>query len=170
MGEKMKKLANLYLDDKMVWRNREHIAIEDENGYLFSQGRYKTKIRPDDLPEWYVRGYFYKRWGYMSAKGVKYLHYRPNMTFNHMFKDDFLFISYDKPIVPAESDPLWYQGYDEYVFGGAILSMVRAIDRYSDCDTTEVKKAIEVKRQWFKETYPRWYGVEVREDKPFFEV
>lgn len=154
----------------MVWRNREHIAIEDENGYLFSQGRYKTKIRPDDLPEWYVRGYFYKRWGYMSAKGVKYLHYRPNMTFNHMFKDDFLFISYDKPIVPAESDPLWYQGYDEYVFGGAILSMVRAIDRYSDCDTTEVKKAIEVKRQWFKETYPRWYGVEVREDKPFFEV
>lgn len=165
----MKKLAHLYLSDKVVWRDHKPVAIEDENGYLFSQGRYRTKIQPDDLPELYVYGRFYKRWGYMSAKGVKYLCYRPNMVFNHMFKDDFLFISYNQPIISAENDPLWYKGYDEYVFGGAILSMVKAIDRYSDCDTTEVKAAIEMKRKWFKETYPRWYDVEVREDKPFFD-
>lgn len=38
----------------------------------------------------------YKRRGFMSAKGVKYLFHKPNYVFNHLYKDDVLFISYDK--------------------------------------------------------------------------
>ena len=53
--------------------NRVHELIENADG---------------DLPEWYVYGYFYKRHGYMSAKGIKYLAYRPQKHWNHMFKDE----------------------------------------------------------------------------------
>ena len=37
-----------------------------------------TKIKAKDLPEWYVHGRFYKRFGYLSSKGVVDLHYIPN--------------------------------------------------------------------------------------------
>ena len=72
----MKKLANFYscYDYKYDAKLREFVRIESSEGYLLSSGKYrqyKTKILPSDLPEWYVYGYFYKRHGYMSAKGIK---------------------------------------------------------------------------------------------------
>ena len=96
--DKMKKLANFYscYDDKYDAKLREFVRIESSEGYLLSSGKYrqyKTKILPSDLPEWYVYGYFYKRHGYMSAKGIKDLAYRPQKHWNHMFKDDCLFIT-----------------------------------------------------------------------------
>lgn len=44
-------------------------SVTSEDGSLFS-GVYKTKIYPDDLPEWYKQDRYYKRQGYMSTQGI----------------------------------------------------------------------------------------------------
>ena len=106
------------------------------------------KIKIDDLPDWYVFGRFYKHWGYLSAKGVKSLVYEPNRFSNHMFKDDFLYISYDAQIVPnPDRQTTWhkYTGFDEYIYGSAIISFLRAAEQYSGYDITEIKAQIEEK-------------------------
>ena len=131
----MKKLANFYLcyDYKYDSNLREFVRIESPEGYLLSPRKYrtyKTKILPTDLPEWYVYGYFYKRHGYMSAKGVKYLAYRPQKHWNHMFKDDFLFVSYDKPITHTGDTVFSYKGHDELIYGGIIIDFL-GIDKTS---------------------------------------
>ena len=129
----MKKLANFYLcyDYKYDSNLREFVRIESPEGYLLSPRKYrtyKTKILPTDLPEWYVYGYFYKRHGYMSAKGVKYLAYRPQKHWNHMFKDDFLFVSYDKPITHTGDTVMSYKGHDELIYGGMIIDFLLAAE------------------------------------------
>ena len=161
--------ANLYTETKTVWRNRQHITISNENGALFSRGEYKPKIFPSDLPEWFVEGNFYRHRGYLSAKGVKYLIYRPNKFSNHMFKDDFLYISYDKHIVPA-ADPqsvFKYDGLDEYIWGWNIVRFLKAAEKYSSYDISQIKEQIEQKRKWFEETFPKYYEIEGPK-KPIF--
>lgn len=167
----MKKLANYYSEYYYKYDREQDCFIRctDPDGYLFSRGRYRTKIRAEDLPEWYVYGYLYKLHGYMSAKGVKYMVYCPNKHTNHMFKDDFLYISYDRPIVPDESRWERYSGFDEYVFGGVILDFLLAAEKYSGYDISGIKAQIEEKRQWFKATYPEFYRWENPQDKPFFD-
>ena len=97
--------SNLYMESKIVFVNRELTVKSDPNGYLYACGRYPTKILPEDLPEWFVYGYMYKRHGYISAKGVKHLCYTPNyFVDNHLHKYDTLYISYDKEIEPYETE------------------------------------------------------------------
>ena len=48
-----------------------------QDGYLYSQGRYKTKLTCEDMPEWYIEGIVYKTAGYIRAKGVVDLKYIP---------------------------------------------------------------------------------------------
>lgn len=167
----MRKLANLYLVYHYAWDKKQHSHVrkEDPDGYLFSHGQYKTKIRAEDLPEWYVYGYYYKCHGYLSAKGVKHLVYRPNKCWNHMFKDDFLFISYDKSITHTTDSILDYTGHDEHIYGGFIVKFLKAAEKYSGYDISEIKAQIEDKRLWFKENYPGDYAHEVPQDKPFFD-
>ena len=167
----MKRLANRYMcyDYKYDATLHGFVKIESPEGYLLSHGKYKTKIKAEDLPEWYVYGYYYKKHGYMSAKGIKHLAYRPQKHWNHMFKDDFLFVSYDKPITHTGDSVYDYQGYDELMYGGIIVEFLLAAEKYSGYDITEIKAQIEDKRLWLKETFPDTYKVEVHNDKPFFE-
>ena len=74
------------------------LCVENEDGYLFSQAIYPTKIKAEDLPEWYMYGRYYKCFGYLSAKGVVDMKYVPSRYSNHFLKDDFLFISYNSMI------------------------------------------------------------------------
>ena len=85
------------------------------HNYLFSQGRYSKKITANDFPAWFVKVLYYRHPGYLSAKRVVSLLYQQNYVFNHMFKDDFLYISYDKPIVPVPREQSVYrcEGFDE---------------------------------------------------------
>ena len=75
--------APLYMRSPIGRRFQE--PNPDLEGHLLAYGRYRTKIFPEDLPEWYVEGYMYKRHGFMSAKGVRQLFYRPNYVFNHLY-------------------------------------------------------------------------------------
>jgi len=104
-----------------------HICtIANEDGTLFS-GRYKTKMHPTDLPDWYLYGRYYKRWGYMSTKGIVDMVYRPNLHVNHFLKDDFLYISYKekiKPVTEEDKKKDRMLRYEEYK-GYAIFRILR---------------------------------------------
>lgn len=163
-----RKLAHLYSESKFTGHYQMKYG---ENNTLFSGGIYPTTITASDLPEWYVYGRYYKHWGYLSAKGIKSLVYEPNKFSNHMFKDDFLYISYNEPIVPSpdrEASVYKYISFDEYIYGRVIVSFLKAVEQYSEYDISEIKAQIEEKRLWFKNTYPDDYAREVSRDTPFF--
>lgn len=69
---KKKRLNNtLYLEERLKWFEKEKrfCYIYNEDGALFS-GVYRTKIYPSDLPEWYIRGQYYRQFGYLSTIGL----------------------------------------------------------------------------------------------------
>ena len=83
-----------------------------------------------------------------------------------MLKDDFLFISYDKPIVHENNNLTSYSGYDERIYGGIIIEFLKAAEKYSGYDISEIKAQIEDKRLWLKAHYPDDYKHQVPGDKP----
>ena len=138
-------------------------APADES-VLYSGGRYKTKIKPEDMPPWYLRGLYYGyKDGFLSAKGIEELCYRPNLVTNHMFKDDFLFIRYKgvKPFQPSDVDNFCPIPYNEYVWGWNIPRFLIWAEKYSGYDTSEIKQQIRAKQDWFRLTYPDDYAREV---------
>jgi hypothetical protein len=107
----------------------------------------------------------YKRHGYISAKGVKYLLYKPNYIFdNHLHKDDSLFISYNNQIKPIEYDDGfdWYEGYDEVLSGSMIVDFVKAASKYSDYDVREIQAEIARKRVFYYERNPEQVHTEIK--------
>ena len=64
MSNRFKNTLYTLGDYKRIGRHIRYITNED--GTLFS-GHYRTKIRPEDLPEWSLYGRYYKRFGYMST-------------------------------------------------------------------------------------------------------
>lgn len=133
----------MYMIEKIRYDRVEkrHRYVRDPEGYLFADGIYSTRIRAEDLPDWYVYGRYYKCFGYISAKDVKHMVYVPNKTFNHMFKDDMLYISYQEEIseVPNQSFQR-YQGYDFYICGSTIVDFLMEAERYSGYDISTIKE------------------------------
>jgi len=150
----MKRFAStLYLPLRR--NSTSHEYEPDPEGYLYAKGIYRTKLKPADLPEWYVYGFIYGQNGYVSAKGVKYLLYKPNYTTNHVHKDDLLFISYDQPIEPDENSThgIWYNGYDHIVYGYMIVDFLNAAKKYSDYAINTIMREVRKKERWYKENY-----------------
>lgn len=147
------------MESKIVHKRRDGLCVvSDPNGYLFSYGRYPTKILPSDLPEWFVHGYMYKHHGYLSAKGVKHLLYVPNYVFdNHLHKYDTLYISYNTEIEPYETEhgSIWYKGYDDAISGHLISKFVEAAGKYSGYDIKNIQKEIARKQAFYYEKNPK---------------
>lgn len=155
-GKPKRFTSNVYMESPVGRRFMEDNP--DADGHLLSGGKYKTKIYPSDLPPWYVYGYIYKRFGYISAKGVKHLLYKPNYSItNHLWKYDMLYISYDKPITSTTSERGYidYHGWDNVVDGLLINDFVKAAEEYSDVDVKEIKKELVKKRKWYDEHNPK---------------
>jgi hypothetical protein len=149
--------STLYMESKIKWVKRDLVVERDPEGYLYADGRYRTKILPEELPDWYVYGYLYKRHGYLCAKGVKQLIYKPNyLITNHSFKYDTLYISYDKEIVPYESEhgSIWYKDYEHAIGGSLLPHFVDAVGRFSDYDVTEIEAEIKRKIAFYYEHNP----------------
>ena len=145
--------SNLYLT---THRNPKTRTFEsDPDGYWFAKGLYRTKIRPDDLPEWYVKGQILHQTGYISARGVKYLLYKPNYSMPHLHKDDLLFISYDQPIEPDKEDVngIWYHGYDHILWNGMIVPFLHAAKAYSNYDISAILEEVRKKERWYQKYY-----------------
>lgn len=140
------------METHRVRHDRRTVLEPHPDGFLYSGGKYPTKIKAEDLPEWFVHGYIYKSYGFISARGVKHLLYIPNYSVeNHLFKYDNLFISYDKEIKPVklENGFEWYTGYDHVLDGSIISPFIEAVAKYSDYDTTEIQIMLNHKRDYF---------------------
>lgn len=132
--EEQAKKLKVWLD---VERGR-FMTFTQPEGYLYSgvNTSRKTKIKPEDLPPYYIEIKNYKRPGYLKVKGVKDILYRESPFHNHAFKDDFLYISYSDKIV---RDGLEYKNADEYIFGNDIIEVLRGIERYSHIDANVIE-------------------------------
>jgi hypothetical protein len=135
--------------------------IESADGTLFS-GRYKTKILPQDLPDWYIYGRYYKCWGYLSTKGITDLLYIPNKFSNHFLKDDCLYVAYGGKIkAEAPKDNSYYEqysGFDERVWGNEIISILKGAQRYSAYDISGFIQQLKDKKDWLVREYPYEFG------------
>lgn len=172
-GMKMKKKINaaVYTKGKFGkgWRER----LDEDNPFLYSHGRYPTKIKVEDLPEDYIEIHSRVIWymkGYIKTSGIVDMAYK-RAPFNHMFKDDYLYISYNEKL-RKERDSFGFEDYvndDICVCGWDIVDIVLAAELYSDYDTTDIRRQIEEKRIWFKEEYRDFYDLEVKFDEDIFE-
>lgn len=118
---------------------------------IHKSGNYATKIKPEDLPDCYIPLCVSGRTMYVSAKGIKHIAYKPNYLFNHVFKDDFLYISYDEPIIMKEAKYCnAIEGYDIALWGPAQYDFIETLEKSGWYDVSLIKKAMEEKIKWFK--------------------
>lgn len=149
--------GRLYFIERIKYDRKAHqfYVERNEDGSLYT-GRYyrKTTLLKEDLPEYFIRGRYYKRFGYLSTKGIVDLKYLPSYWTNHFLKDDFLLISYTDKIQLKESSQSknpYYLDYDhvgEYVYGNDILSILEGAQKYSNYDIAPILKELEHKIEW----------------------
>ena len=121
--------------EDLKYINGHHQFVQNDDGTLFS-GAYRTKIKSEDLPEWYMYGRYYKRRGYMSTKGITDLVYIPSLYSNHYLKDDCLLVAYGGKITEKENASTEfsldkYAGWDERVWGFDIVTILIGARKYS---------------------------------------
>jgi hypothetical protein len=161
MGKSKRFNSKLYTFTKVKYDSSKKGLYYQQNddGTLFADLKYRTKIKESDLPAWYVKGRYYKNHGFLSAKDVKYMVYAPNYLFNHFHKDDMLYISYNTPILAETSEEFGhktvdYTGYDYVISGSEIVYFVAAAKKYSNYDTREIEDELIKKSEWFLTTFP----------------
>lgn len=160
----MKKIeAAYYTRDKRRFGRHKSIPDNPEN-YLWSLGEYRTKIRLDDLPEWYCsvldRCTDYGP-GWVKTRGVTEVKYT-YVKENHLFKDDYLYISYGEPMIPVyghyvKDRIIDYEG--AVCFDGLdILDLILYIEHYSpEADTSEVRRMIDEKILYLHDHEKEYY-------------
>lgn len=166
----MKKRINsvIYTQGKFGKGWRE--TCDTENQFLYSHGRYPTKITAEDYLKIHSRVIWYMH-GYLKTSGIVDMKYTW-MKENHLFKDDYIYISYKEPL-HAEVNSwgfIKYTNYDVCVCGNDIVDIVLAAEKYSGFDTTEVRAEIEKKRVWLRDNEPEEYAHAVGEDEDIFTL
>lgn len=129
------------------------------NGWLYANGRNRTKITAEDLPEHYIPMTVSKVDGYISVNGIVDIIYRSNYHINHMHKDDLLYISYTTPIkkeprVYNAHDDFDYYNYDALLWGANIIDFIEAVRKYNSYDIEPIAAEVIKKEKFFIEKYP----------------
>ena len=169
-----KKRINSYVYTYGKFGKRLREILDTDNPNLYAQGVYPTKITAYDLPEDYLKIHSRVIWymtGFVKTSGVKDIKYSW-AKFNHLFKDDYIYLSYHGPI-SQETDQYGFSHYTDYdvcVCGNDIVNIVLWVEKYSGIDTTEVRKEIEKKRVWLRDNEQEYYEQYVKEDKDIFEL
>lgn len=158
--------AILYTQGRFGKRLRE--TLDTDNPYLYSFGQYPTKITAEMLPEEYLQIRSRSIWymtGYLRTSGIVDIKYRWS-KWNHLFKDDYLYLSYDKPIEPYIDEYGFerLRNWQARICGYDIMHIILAAEKYSGYDTTELRKQIEEKRVFYRDNHPDDYAREVGED------
>lgn len=145
----MKLFSNYYHDGKIKHNKDGLYYYRDKDNYLFSKGIYKTKIKEEDLPNYFVKIWLCPRQEYISLKGIKYIHYRPSFFTNHWRKDDFLFISYNNEF--TLNDRCFSYDCDVSIHGSAIDYFIDELEKYgfNKNKINEIRKLMEKKDKWF---------------------
>ena len=169
---KKKIAADFYTKGKFGKRIRE--TVDTGNPFLYSYGRYKTKITEEDLPEYYIpihcRNIWYMQ-GFLKISGIVDMDYTYRKE-NHLFKDDYIYISYFEKL-KWEKNSWGFRdciNYDVCIDGNDIIEIVLAAEKYSGFDTREVRKKIEEKRIWLRDNEHDYYEMAVGEDRDLFEL
>lgn len=143
--------AEMSDEEKEYWRDKDYWYVSKKlpDGRLYAGwgSRYPTKLTRQDLPDDFIRNTDYKKNGFIRTAGVKDLIYAPSPFHNHAFKDDFLYISYDKKLPPYEAVDLGegstYAECDEYIWGSNIIDFIFAVEKNSpDFDVSGIKQAM----------------------------
>ncbi len=161
----MKKI-NAYFYTKGKFGKNLREVLNQDNEYLYSLGIYPTKIKKEDLPEEYIefrsRAIWYMT-GYVKTSGVVDIDYSA-MKINHLFKDDYLYISYKEKLETKESKFGYkdYTNYDICICGNDIIPITLKVEKYSNISIKKVKNKIQNKLEWYKENcrndYIRQFG------------
>lgn len=159
--------ANLYTLTKILYDKKSgHFYYKElGNNRLYSNMKYPTNITPCELPEHYIKVNIYRNQGWLNALGVVEMIYVPNYIFNHIHKDDLLYISYSSPIVQAEVDSfsgkeLVFTQYDHVLSGNYILEFTEAVRKYSGLNTDNIREEILKKVRWYIDTFPHEGNIE----------
>lgn len=152
---KKRVYGHLYFlhDFKRIDGDYRYVGSKD--GTLLAANYGRTKLYASELPEWFVYGRYYKRFGYLSTKGITALKFVPNMYTNHFLKDDRLMISYGKHQNELDDD----EKYDTWVWGTEILDVLKGAQIYSNYDIAPIIYQIKDKMAWLRETYPEEFGI-----------
>lgn len=154
MGKRFK--SALYTVEDMKTIDGYLRYVRNDDGTLFS-GSYRTKIKPQDLPEWYLYGRYYKRFGYMSTKRITDMVYIPSRFSNHYLKDDCLLLSYGGKITEAtdldKSAYERYQDWDERVWDSEIITILRGARKYSGYDIAPFIDKLKWKKEYMQKTF-----------------
>ena len=132
MGRKPRINSFIYTYGKFGKGFRE--ILDTENKFLYSHGRYPTKIVAEDLPEDYIKIRSRTLWymtGFLKTSGIVDIQYKI-AKLNHLFKDDYVFISYKEKLKVEEYrfGFIDYVNYDACFCGPDILDIAHAIEKY----------------------------------------
>lgn len=170
----MKKRINSFIYTKGKFGKGWRETCDTDNKFLYSHGRYPTKITAEDLPGDYLsihsRAIWYMQ-GYLKMSGIVDMKYRWTKV-NHLFKDDYIYISYKEPLNAKVNEwgNIEYTNYDVCVCGNDIVDIVLAAEKFSEFDTTEIRAEIEKKRVWLRDNHPDEYARAVGEDEDIFTL
>ncbi len=134
-------------------------TLDRDNQFLYSGGYYRTKIKAEELPPHYCPIHSRSIWymdGFVRTEGVKYVDYS-FIDENHLFKDDYIYISYSKPIrtVPTSWGGTDMTDYNVAICGNDIIPILFYIEKFSpDVETSHVRKKILQKVKLYREHYP----------------
>ncbi len=169
----MKRIkAYIYTKGHFGKRNRE--TLDTDSQFLYSGGIYPTKIEEKDLPEYYCKIHSRSIWymeGFVRTIDVKYIDYS-FVDENHLFKDDYIYISYNKPIRTIKNGWSYmdYEDYDVHISGNDIIPILFFIEKYSpNVDTSHVRKKILKKFNLYKLHYYDDYKRCFADDTDIFE-
>lgn len=171
----MEKQLDAYLYTKGMYGDRHLMDYDEETEFLYAKGKKRTNIRKEDLTEDYIEfssGTIGYRTGYIKTSEITDMKYVPRMN-NHLFRDDYLFISYHGKITHDPFD-YTYEGYPEFdmhICRYSAFRILLAAERYSGFDTSEIRKLIEEKKQWSRENHPKEYEETFGDkDVDYFEI
>lgn len=135
-------------EEKSYWQYKDFWYVTkrlpDNRLYAGWGWQHPTKLTPDDLPDNYILLTNHKKHGYIRTHGVVDIVYHPSPFHNHTFKDDFLYISYTKPLgeyVGGFASNSTIVNCDEYIFGNDIIDFIFAVEKNSpDVNVADIKR------------------------------
>lgn len=89
--------------------------------------------------------------GYIDALSL-----HPKASSKNAYKDDLLFISYDKPIVETK-DKFGYdiqEGYEAVLYGHMTFDFIRVVRKYQNYDIKPIADEVKKKEAFYREKSP----------------
>lgn len=154
--------SNLYTYGKFGKALRE--TIDTDSGTLYDRGRIKTDLGESDLTPDFCRIHNRDIWymtGFIRTANIRHVAYLPSHL-NHLFKDDYLYVSYDRPIREQDNNGVTTVTGAEYrVCGNDVVTLTKHIERFGIADVKpeiqKVKSLIKQKVEWFRQNHPEDY-------------